>query len=406
MCTWAVTVCKAGLFHASHRSMARHSLEGSPGLPESRKRTAGPEVDECKGDFSPIINSASILAIRQMSRMRLSQALTLLFCAALAALAQSSEPNNQTPDKQDILFVKRLQEISARGGGQVVDCGFTGINHPDNSVTECGKSAFEQHRPFLLGYEYRVWDEPVQSGYGLASDATGNVFAVGYRDRGFPSVPLNHHTQQMDDDHNRVAECIKPITLNTSQRGLLGCVTPINQELSDIAAHQKPVDTTICAILANPPAFNNKMVRIRGSYVGNFEYSELTDAACHGGIWLRYGTAAGPSTLAASVTPTNEFGSEDSEGKRILPVPVVLVRDSKFERFDALIGMNTGRYGPSSAQRVTATFIGRIDAVSEEVFDYLQKQPVERRIMLGFGQGGAFEAQFTLQSVEDNATLQ
>ena len=84
---------------------------------------------------------------------------------------------------------------------------------------------------------------------------------------------------------------------------------------------------------------------------------------------------------------------------------MVLVRDSKFERFNTLVRMNTGRYGPSGDQRVTATFIGRIDAVSNEVHDYLQKQPVERRNMLGFGQGGAFEAQFTLKSVEDEATL-
>lgn len=333
---------------------------------------------------------------------RLNRALTLLSCTALAAFAQSSEPNRQIPDKQDTLFVNRLREISAGGSGQVVDCGFTGINHPDNSVTECGKSAFEQHRPFLLGYEYRVWDNPVESGYGLAGDASGNVFSVNYRDRGFPTIPLDRHTELVDDNHNRVTECIKPISLSTSQRGQLGCVTPINQEQSDIAAHQETVNTTICAILANPPAFNNRMVRIRGSFVGNFEYSELSDPACRGALWLRYGG----STLVASVQPTNVLGSEDSEGKRILPVPVVLIRDSKFERFNALVRMNTGRYGPSSDQRVTATFIGRIDAVSKEVYDYLQKQPVERRIMLGFGQMGSFEAQFTLKSVEDNPVLQ
>lgn len=108
----------------------------------------------------------------------------------------------------------------------------------------------------------------------------------------------------------------------------------------------------------------------------------------------------------ASVQPTNVLGSEDSDGKRILPVPVVLVRDSRFERFNALVRMNTGRYGPSTDQRVTATFVGRIDAVSSEVHDYYQKQPLERRIMLGFGQMGAFEAQFTLESVEDNAIWQ
>jgi hypothetical protein len=333
---------------------------------------------------------------------RFSRALILLSSTALAAFPQSSDPDKQSTDKQDSVFIQRLQEISARGGGQVLGCGFTGMNHPDNSVTECGQSAFGHHRPFFLGYEYRVWDEPVQSGYGLAGDASGNVFAVNYHDRGFRTVPLDRHTQLMDDNHNRVTECIKPISLSASQRGLLGCVTPINQEQSDIAAHQKTVDTTICAILANPAAFNNTMVRIRGSFVGNFEYSELNDPGCHGALWLRYGG----STLVASVQPTNVLGSEDSEGKRILPVPVVLVRDSKFERFNALVRMNTGRYGPSTDQRVTATFVGRIDAVSNEVHNYYQKQPVERRIMLGFGQGGAFEAQFTLKSVEDDATLQ
>jgi len=327
---------------------------------------------------------------------RFSRAVILLSCAALAAFPQSSDPNKQSTDKQDSVFVKRLQEISGGGGGQVVNCGFTGLNHPDNSVTECGQRAFGQHRPFFLGYEYRVWDEPVQWGYGLAGDATGNVFAVSYRDRGFPPVAINRHMQLMDDNHNRVVECIKPISQT------LGCVTPINQEQSDIASHQKPADTTICAILANPAGFNNTVVRIRGSFVGNFENSALNDPACHGELWLRYGG----STLVASVQPTDVPGSEDSEGKRILPLPVVLVRDSKFERFEALVRTNTGRYGPSTDQRVTATFVGRIDGVSNEVHDYYQKQPLERRFWLGFGHLGSYEAQFTLGSVEDNATLQ
>jgi hypothetical protein len=148
------------------------------------------------------------------------------------------------------------------------------------------------------------------------------------------------------------------------------------------------------------------MVRIRGYFVGNFEYSTLNDPACHGALWLGYGGGGGPPSLATSVTFMNVLGSEDSEGKRILPVPVVLVRDSRLERFEALVRTNTGRYGPSTDQRVTATFIGRIDAVSNEVHDYLQKQPVEKRIGLGFGQMGSFEAQFTLESVEDDATLQ
>jgi hypothetical protein len=161
---------------------------------------------------------------------RFSRALVLLSCTAFAAFAPSSDPNKQSVDTSDSLFVKRLQEISARGGSQVVNCGFTGI---------------------------------------------------------------------------------------------------------------------------------------------------------------------------------------DAEGKRILPVPLKLVRDAKFERFEKAVMTVAGhREGvplitdSPEPRFVTGTFIGRIDAVSKEVHEYLQKQPVEKRIGLGFGQMGSFEAQFTLESVEDDATLQ
>jgi hypothetical protein len=335
-----------------------------------------------------------------------SRALFLLSCTALVAIAQPPDPNKQSAGTSDSVFVERLQALSTRGGSQVVNCGFTGVNHPENSVAACGQSAFGQHRPFLLGYEYSADGETVQSGYGLAGDATGNVFAVNYHSRGFPPVALNRHMQLMDGNHSRITECIKPTTLNTTPRGLLACVASIDQEQSDMAARQKPVDTTVCAILANPPAFNNKMVRIRGRYSGNFEYSELSGDGCSGLLWFAYPGGGGPPNLAAYVSMSNMLGSKDAEGKRILPVPVVLVRDSKLERFEALVQTHTGRYGPLTDQRVTATFIGRIDAVSNEVHDYLKRQPSEKRFGLGFGQMGSFEAQFTLESVEDDAALQ
>jgi hypothetical protein len=63
---------------------------------------------------------------------------------------------------------------------------------------------------------------------------------------------------------------------------------------------------------------------------------------------------------------------------------VILVRDSKLERFEALVRMHTGRYGPTTDHHVTATFIGRIDAVSNEVHDSSQKAAhgKEDRIMV------------------------
>ena len=217
----------------------------------------------------------------------------------------------------------------------------------------------------------------------------------------------------MDDNHTRVTECFKPVRLDSTQRGLLTCTTPVNQEESEIAARQKPVDATVCAVLANPATFNNKIVRIRGQYTGNFEYSELSGDGCNGALWFGYAAGGGPPSLAVYVSAGNMPGSEDSEGRRILPVPVKLLRDSRFERFEkAVLSVSSNQEvvplegGVPEPRFVTATFIGRIDAVSTEVHEFLKKQAAEHRSSgLGFGQMGQFEAQFILQSVEDDATL-
>jgi hypothetical protein len=39
----------------------------------------------------------------------------------------------------------------------------------------------------------------------------------------------------------------------------------------------KPIETTVCAILADPSSFNNKLVKVRGYVQVSSEYSILTD---------------------------------------------------------------------------------------------------------------------------------
>jgi hypothetical protein len=328
------------------------------------------------------------------------------------ASAQVPEPKVLASDTPDRIFTDRLKTMSTQRGGQAIDCGITPANRPENSVAACGQKAFEQRQPFVLGYE-TIFGDTLFFAYGLAGDASGNVFAVSYRGLGYPPVALNRHMQVLDGNHTRVTECFKPVTLDRTQRGWLACTAPVNQEESDVVARQKPLDTTVCAVLANPAAFNNKIVRIRGQYAGNFEYSTLSGEGCSGSLWFGYGGGGGPPNLAAYVSTGNMPGSEDSEGRRILPVPVKLIRDSKFERFEkAVRSLSSNREivpligGAPEPKCVTATFIGRIDAVSTEVHEFLKKQPAEHRSSgLGFGQMGEFEAQFVLQSVEDEATL-
>ena len=195
---------------------------------------------------------------------------------------------------------------------------------------------------------------------------------------------------------------------------MLACITPINQQKSDEAAHQKPEDTTVCAVLDNPASFNNKLVRLRGHFSGNFEYSMLEGDGCKEALWFGYGGGGGPPTLAIHVGGAARPGSEDSEGKLILPIPVELVRDSRLEQFEkqteAMAKADTDyeKEHPNQyvSHCVTATFIGRIDAVSSEVHEFRkQHKPLEHSDGLGFGQMGEFEAQLMLQSILDDATL-
>ena len=175
------------------------------------------------------------------------------------------------------------------------------------------------------------------------------------------------------------------------------CVAPVNEQASAIAAVRKPIDTTVCAVLSDPAAFNNKMVRIRAYYWGNEENYTLKDRRCDGALWFWYAGGA-----------LNGLGSEDPEGKQVLPVPVSLARDFKLERFEKLVRLNPEQMVPligEPAQHVTATFVGRIDSVSSEVHEFL-KQHATEHWGLGFGHLGGYEAELILQYVADDATVE
>lgn len=319
---------------------------------------------------------------------------------------QAPQEATTGPDVGDRVITDRLKSLSSAHGGQPTDCveAFAKFG----SVDDCAHDRFEHGQSFYLSYSGPV-NLRYHFSYGLAADAAGNVFSVTYHERGFPPVVLNKHMRLMDQNHTRVVECIKPIKLE-SANGWLTCVTPVNEEASATAAMQEPIDTTVCAVLANPDAFNNKLVRIRAYYSGNFENSSLRDNGCRGSLWLGYAGTGAPSTVAVVtyVFTGSVPGSEDSKGKRILPIPVSLVRDSRLERFEKLVRMNPESGVPlkgEPAHHVTATFIGRIDAVSLQVHEFLKQQP-PGRWSLGFGHLGGWEAELILRSVADYTTVE
>jgi len=95
------------------------------------------------------------------------------------------------------------------------------------------------------------------------------------------------------------------------------------------------VETSVCKIVDDPSAYNNKLVKVRGFVRASFEYSVLLDATCpEDGIWFKFADGSGPPELVATVTGKGTPGGRDSSGRSVLPVPVRLVRDRNLEELE------------------------------------------------------------------------
>lgn len=300
---------------------------------------------------------------------------------------------------------ERLRDVASRKGGPVIDCGEASTRTPDAHMSECVQKAFQNGTAFFVRY-----DTARAFSHGLAGDADGNISSVVFDLRGFPLVVANRFTQLFDANHTAVTTCVRPITL-AIEDGELGCITPVNEAASAMAAAQQtPVETTVCAVLENPAAFNNKIVRLHGHVWINFEYSRLTGDGCSGVIWFEYPGTSGPPGLVLYPGGGAMPGAVDADGKRILPVPVPLVLDSNLVRFERLLHAR-GKPGerPKSGfpfHEVSATFIGRIDGVSQEIHAFHMNPSGGDTRFLGFGPMGFYDAQFVMSSVENDAVLE
>jgi hypothetical protein len=315
-------------------------------------------------------------------------------------------------DSGDRLIDERLASLSSPSG-QAIDCGTTGMYKPDEKVSRCAEVAFNDHRPFRALYSDSPG--PFHRAYGLAGDGQDHVYEVLYDSRGLLNLGLRKNSQVFSGNQIRVTTCIRPIRLGRTETGMLACLTPVDEQGSEKAALQKPINTTVCAILKRPSAFNNKLVRVHGYVSGNFEYSNLGADGCSDSIWFAYAGGEGPPGLIAYVTGGAIPGTEDTEGRLVLPVPVKLVKDSNFLRFEKLMRARAEANEQSLKEngayitlyRVAATFVGRIDGVSDDVHAFhLKRKDTDLADFLGFGQMGLFDAQFVLQSVEGDAVLE
>lgn len=342
--------------------------------------------------------------------MKPSPSLMFVFFSIASQLPVVASGQTDVPNQ---LINKKLSSLSSPDSGRTIDCGSTIMNKPANGVSLCAETAFAERKPFHVLYsrQYGFF----QFSYGLAADADGNAYEVLYDSSGLLHFALGKKSQVFDDNQIRVTTCIKPVRLGRTEEGMVACIVPINEQESQLASRQKPIETTVCAILEHPAAFNNKMVRVHGYVSGNFEYSELGAEGCPNSIWFAYGNGEGSAGLVAYVNGGARPGAEDAEGRLILPIPVKVVQDLGFRRFERLMRARVKADERSEKEnpnkyvfhRVSATFTGRIDGVTEDVHAFhLKRKATDRADFLGFGQMGLFDAQFILRSVGSDAALE
>lgn len=172
------------------------------------------------------------------------------------------------------------------------------------------------------------------------------------------------------------------------------------------AAGAQVVDTDVCAIVKNPVSFDGKIVRIKGIAVAGYDQFIIKDATVCGypidGIWLEYpaGThGKAGAAMMVSVQPARNYSGPYKAPTR---TPVVLDKSKDFKSFDSL--MSAPRKGPGMClgcvkSTVSATFVGRIDAVANVAL----KRDKDGKItdFGGFGNSNSYPARLVLQSVSD-----
>lgn len=175
-----------------------------------------------------------------------------------------------------------------------------------------------------------------------------------------------------------------------------------------------PIETTVCKIFDDPSGHNNKLVKVRGYVKVSFEYSLLMDEHCpERKIWFAFGDGSVSPQVLAYVHGLGRPGDKDTAGRRVMPMPVTLVRDENFVELTHYLELSAKGEkcadGPPpeplpdcTTYHVTATFTGRVDGVSKQLHvAHMRRSDFDRPDGKGFGHMGLFDAQIVVGNIEN-----
>lgn len=115
-----------------------------------------------------------------------------------------------------------------------------------------------------------------------------------------------------------------------------------------------PVKVSLAQLYRDPAAYNHKLIKMSGVISHGFEQFTLTDPNCpqRCGIWLEYGGKLASGTMYCCGVSA---AREREESLIIDNIPIPLLQDEKFRKFDELL-----QGQPKSALK--ATIVGRFFA--------------------------------------------
>lgn len=143
------------------------------------------------------------------------------------------------------------------------------------------------------------------------------------------------------------------------------------------------VDVTVCKLLANPDAYDHKLVRVSGRVSFGFENFTLSSTECPDhGVWLDYGGTLKSRAIPEGRTPRRE------RALTVEGITTTLIEDSTFAHFDSSL------HNPPVAA-LNATLVGRYFAGKPGVNGI--------REWRGFGMWGMFSLLVIQQVVTSKA---
>jgi len=123
------------------------------------------------------------------------------------------------------------------------------------------------------------------------------------------------------------------------------------------ASTEIPQKSTVCQLVADPKAYNHKLVEVTGLASHGFEDSGFSDPSCggrYGGLWMEYGG----QSLTGTMSTVSSYSRTRTKPAIVEGIAVPLVEDETFKRFDALLHEGRGN-------QVHATVIARFFAGKE-----------------------------------------